>query len=272
MKMRNITLGLLFTTALLSGFALVNAMFFNRVMDWTTPVNTLILFAFALLHGWQRLGWKRILLMFVTVTAVSLAFESYGVATGRVYGPYHYTDMLGPKFLGLVPILIPIAWFMMIYASYLIADLVVPAQYGSPTSRRLLVATVTGVAMTAWDLAMDPMMVAGGHWVWEVPGAYFGIPLQNFWGWWLTTFSALMVYLILAEFVVKKPGPTSDIPLEWAVYAYAITGISTVWVDFIFDMDGPGLVGLFAMLPWVVIGLALAGQNKTARARLRDFN
>lgn len=270
MKMRNITLALLFTTALLSGFALVNAMFFNRVMDWTTPVNTLILFAFALLHGWQRLGWKRILLMFVTVTAVSLAFESYGVATGRIYGPYHYTDMLGPKFLGLVPILIPIAWFMMIYASYLIADLVVPAGYGSKASRRLLVAAVTGIAMTAWDLAMDPMMVAGGNWVWEVPGAYFGIPLQNFWGWWLTTFSALVVYLILAELVIKQPGATSEIPLEWAIYAYAITGISTVWVDFIFDMAGPGLVGLFAMLPWVVIGLALAGKNKTARAKLRD--
>ncbi|NTW35817.1 MAG: carotenoid biosynthesis protein, partial [Syntrophobacteraceae bacterium] len=42
--------------------------------------------------------------------------------------------------------------------------------------------------MTAWDVMMDPMMVRGQHRVWEADSAYFGIPLQNFWGWWLTTF------------------------------------------------------------------------------------
>ena len=53
--------------------------------------------------------------------------------------------------------------------------------------------------MTAWDLVMDPMMVAGGHWVWEVEGAYFGVPLQNFWGWWLTTFVTFILFLALAR-------------------------------------------------------------------------
>jgi putative membrane protein len=258
MTNRKITLGLLFAAGLLSGIALVNASFYHRVMDWLTPVNTLVLFAFAIMHGAQRYGWKRILLMVVTVSAVSLAFESYGVATGKVYGPYHYTDTLGPKFLGLVPLLIPVAWFMMMYASYLMADLVVPAGYGSPTSRRLLVAAAAGVAMTAWDLGMDPMMVGGGHWVWETQGAYFGVPLHNFWGWWLTTFTALALYLILADTLIKQPVNTKTIPASWAIYAYAITGISTVWVNFIFDLEGPGLVGLFAMLPWVIAGLALA--------------
>lgn len=257
MKMRNLTLALLFAAALLSGFALANALFLGRVMDWTTPVNTLILFAFALLHGWQRLGWKRILLMLVTVTLVSLTFESVGVATGKIYGPYHYNDMLGPKVLGLVPVLIPIAWFMMMYASYLIADLVIPTGFGSRAGRLLLVAAVGGFVMTSWDLAMDPMMVAGGHWVWEEPGAYFGIPLHNFWGWWLTTFAAIAAYLILTA-LIRQPGKIEDVPVSWAIYAYAITAVSTVWVDFIFDMDGPGMVGLFAMLPWVVSGLVLA--------------
>ena len=260
MSLRKITLGLLFAAVLLSGIALVNATFFHRVMNWLTPVNTLVLFAFAVLHGAQRFGWKRILLMVTTVSAVSLAFECYGVATGKVYGPYHYTDLLGPKFLGLVPLLIPVAWFMMMYASYLMADLLVPAGYGSPTSRSLLVAAAAGIVMTAWDLAMDPMMVGGGNWVWETPGVYFGVPLQNFWGWWLTTFTALAIYLILAVGLIKQPANTTAIPASWAIYAYAITGISTVWVDFIFDLEGPGMVGLFAMLPWIIAGLVLAKQ------------
>lgn len=37
-----------------------------------------------------------------------------------ISGTYHYPGMLGPK-LGAVPVLIPLAWFMMIYPSYLIS-------------------------------------------------------------------------------------------------------------------------------------------------------
>ncbi|HBA90504.1 MAG TPA: hypothetical protein DCZ08_01550, partial [Anaerolineaceae bacterium] len=107
---------------------------------------------------------------------------------------------------------------------------------------------------------MDPMMVGGGNWVWEAQGAYFGVPLQNFWGWWLTTFTALAIYLILAGGLIKQPVNTTAIPVSWAIYAYAITGISTVWVNFIFDLEGPGMVGLFAMLPWIIAGLVLAKQ------------
>ena len=56
------------------------------------------------------------------------------MATGWVYGPYHYTDQLGPKFLGLVPYLIPVAWFMMSYPSFVIADRLVPSLLGSAGS------------------------------------------------------------------------------------------------------------------------------------------
>jgi len=264
MTLRKITLAFLFLSGLLNGIGLINATFFKVVMGWLTPVNTVVLFIFALLHGLQRFGWKRILMMFVTVSAVSLAFESVGVATGKIYGGYHYTDQLGPKFLGLVPYLIPIAWFMMMYASYLMADLIIPAGYGGRFGRLLLVAAVSGVAMTAWDLSMDPMMVGGGHWIWETPGAYFGIPLQNFLGWWVTTFAALMVYLILADFLFRKPVDIEAVPVSWAIYAYTILGISTIWVDYIFDLAGPATVGLFAMLPWVIASLVQARRLEPA--------
>lgn len=41
---------------------------------------------------------------------------------------------------------------------------------------------------------MDAMMVASGHWIWVIEGAYFGIPVQNFWGWWLTTFTTFLLF------------------------------------------------------------------------------
>ena len=93
-----------------------------------TAVKTLLGFVFGSLHGSQRLGWLRAGMLAVLVFITGLAFESIGVATGVIFGPYHYTDLLGPKFLGLVPYLIPIAWFMMVYPSYVIADRLVAAR------------------------------------------------------------------------------------------------------------------------------------------------
>ena len=63
------------------------------------------------------------LLFFGITVAVSWSYEHVGVETGLIDGAYHYTDALGLK-LGLVPIIIPIAWFMMIYPSYILANLI----------------------------------------------------------------------------------------------------------------------------------------------------
>ena len=61
--------------------------------------------------------------------------------------------------------------------------------------------------MTAWDVVMDPLMVRGGHWVWEMNGAFFGVPLQNYWGWWLTVFVTFALFLL---FTAGKTALSSD--------------------------------------------------------------
>ena len=221
-----------------------------------TPLSTLMAFIFAIDHSSTRLGWRRALLLLGLTFAVSLFFESVGVATGLIYGPYHYTDKLGYKFLGLVPLIIPIAWFMLSYPSFIIASRLMP-NGKNIWAWRLSVAAVGAVIMTAWDLAMDPMMVAGGHWVWEVEGAYFGIPLQNYWGWWLTIFVGFILFLSLGR-VTPENLATSEPRFErQAVILYAIAGLSTVIVCLQIDLGGPALAGFFAMLPWAVMGWGL---------------
>jgi uncharacterized membrane protein len=217
-----------------------------------TQFNTLLAFVFGILHASQRLGWGQAVLMALLVFLTGLVFESVGVATGLIYGPYHYSDQLGPKFLGLVPYLIPIAWFMMIYPSFVIAERLFPERE-SRFLRFFLVALTGGIIMTAWDLGLDPLMVRSGQWVWEVNGAYFGVPVQNFWGWWLTTFVALLIF----QFIARPPAQKSsgDIPDQWVVILYAITGLATVIVDIVIGLPGPALVGFFAMVPWVLAGL-----------------
>jgi putative membrane protein len=216
-----------------------------------TPLLSILAFGFACVHGSLRMGWKKALLLLFLTFAVSLLFESVGVATGLVYGPYHYTDKLGAKFLGLVPYLIPIAWFMMTYPSYVIATRLIPKQDGV-WRWRFMVAGLGAVIMTAWDLAMDPLMVAGEHWVWEVQGAYFGVPVQNYWGWWLTVFVAFLLFLVISKQTPAQEELPENSFDRLAVISYAVTGLSSVIVDFQVGLGGPGLVGIFAMLPWVV--------------------
>ncbi len=252
MRLQRLTLAILILYTTLTAYTVIEVVLGQRYQPFFTPLLSLLAFSFALLHAGQSLGWRRAWLLLGLTFAVSLLFESVGVATGLIYGAYHYTDKLGPMFLGLVPYLIPVAWFMMTYPSYVMAQRLVPANGSSP-GWRLALPAVGAVIMTAWDLAMDPMMVASGHWVWDQPGAYFGVPVQNYWGWWLTIFVTFLLFLFLGK---TQPGAGLHGEgrfLRLAVLSYTVTGLSSILVDFQSGLGGPALVGLFAMLPWVLL-------------------
>ncbi|MET7946734.1 carotenoid biosynthesis protein [Micromonospora sp. NPDC005324] len=126
-------------------------------------------------------------------TGGGFAIEAIGVATGVPFGSYDYSGELGPKLAG-VPLIIPLAWTWMAWPAWLAA---VRLTGGSgPTVGRWVgrIALAT-VGLAAWDLFLDPQMVAEGYWVWRdatpaLPGLA-GIPVSNYLGWLL--FAVLMM-------------------------------------------------------------------------------
>ncbi|MCD6425191.1 MAG: carotenoid biosynthesis protein [Anaerolineales bacterium] len=66
----------------------------------------------------------------------------------------------------------------MLYLAYLITEQIIHSEWDA-RRRGLGVSAITGLAMTARDLIMDPVMVTRGHWVWEESGAWFGIPRKT---------------------------------------------------------------------------------------------
>jgi uncharacterized membrane protein len=257
MNLRRATLFLLILYALITIYSIAGRPLGIAPAGIITPLVTLAGFAFAMLHAGQREGWNRAEGLLALVFGVSLLFESVGVATGWVYGPYHYTEQLGPKFLGLVPLLIPVAWFMMSYPSFVIADRLIPSGW-KRWQRLLSVAAIGGLVMTAWDVIMDPIMVAGGNWVWDTQGAYFGIPLQNFWGWWLTIFTTFALYLWLFGKGARPAEAGFD---RLAVGSYLVAGVGIVVIALVSGTGGLALIGFFAMSPWAVAaGLKLSAQ------------
>ena len=173
-----------------------------------------ILLVFSLWHASVSLGVRLTLTFFAITTVTSWIFEEIGVATGLVYGPYHYTATLGP-WLGSVPVLIPLAWFMLVYPTYVVANLIVDGwPVGTPGGRGHLVrlALIGALVMTAWDLVVDPILSGPtvGAWVWEGGGPYYGVPFRNFLGWIVTTFTVYLLYRSVERRSTLPPvGPRS---------------------------------------------------------------
>ena len=228
-----------------------------------TQTQTLILVLFSLTHALYALGWRHALVFFATSAVISWAYEQVGVATGAIYGVYHYTDYLGPK-LGHVPLLIPLAWFMMIYPSYIIANLIADDRpIGSRGSLKHIVwlAFLSAAVMTAWDLIIDPILSGPNvqAWIWEQGGPYFGIPIQNYIGWMLTTFTVYLVYRLFEHWADPRPmGSLSTAIAAMPLVAYGSVLISN-------SLDGPEALRVIGPF---VMGLALLA----AATRLRIYH
>ena len=250
MKFRRVIIILLALSALNAILAVSFMLLARRPPLASMLLITFLPFSAALLHAGARLGWRGMLLMVGTTTLVSLIFESVGVATGWIYGPYHYASFLQPQFLGMVPLFVPLGWFLMSYPSFVLADWLTPAHW--PRSRRILaVAALGALAMTAWDMVMDPVRTSVGQWVWEVEGGYFGVPLQNYLGWWITVFTALAAFMFLARYAPHRRSQAYD---RLMVISYSLVAISEIIIAAALGLNGPALAGFFATLPWMLWG------------------
>ena len=239
---------------------------FPTVHGQSFPWLTLIATAFAITHALTYIGWRNTFILFALTYTVSLLFESVGVATGWIYGPYHYTDQLGPRFLGLVPYLIPLAWFMISYPSLVIAESIVGYRSAEARWRSLRVAALAAVVMTAWDLVLDPIMVRMGHWVWEIDGIYFGVPLHNYLGWLVTTFSIFILYKWVTGRQAKKVQVSSDQSfLMLASGSYASTVAGNTLAALQMGLIGPALIGFFGAGAFALLSLFNLGGGRPSK-------
>lgn len=161
-----------------------------------------------LLFGVVTLGRRKTAVFFAVATLLPLSAELIGTSTGWPFGQYEYTDLLGYKILGRVPFTIPLSWFYMGFTAYLLAS-AITGRMRTP-GRGFWTLALGAWLLVAWDLALDPAMVRNTvfpFWMWYTHGAYFGMPLQNFAGWWLVGF----LFMGVSRFFWRENAP-SDIP------------------------------------------------------------
>jgi uncharacterized membrane protein len=184
-----------------------------------------------------------------TTWVLSYVIEFIGTTTGYPFGHYTYTSALGPL-LGPVPLFIPFLWCALGYFCL------------QATGRSVL---SSAVLMVVLDLSLDPIF-ARTLWHWQVtPGpAYFGVPVLNFVGWFIT--SAII-------FTAFRAVDRSEGGWAWrtlvqgcgsraATVFYLLFGVTTV----LFDLSsGESEVAAISLVLYLVAFFAVWQSNSALR-------
>jgi len=174
--------------------------FLWREMNAPLLLGTVALAAAVLLHAWRTASARNALLFFGLACGIPLAAEYTGIHWGIPFGVrFRYHADLQPRLLGCVPLFIPLAWLVLAYSPIVLLRQWRPAH--SRSMRRWLLKSVSAAAMLCIaDFSLDPLAVAVQAWTWEQPGAYFGIPASNYWGWFVV---GLTIYGLF--FMFERP-------------------------------------------------------------------
>lgn len=216
-------------------------------------VVVVALFATAVVASTASHG-VRSLVVAGAIVVVTFLVEVLGSRTGFPFGEYDYTGALSPQLFG-VPVVVSFAWAGITLTVHgALRDISV----GSPRTAASARITTMALAITAWDVFLDPQMVGEGYWRWEPASPSFrGIPLVNYLGWMLTAGVTATLALIGCGPVRR---PASSLPrITYATLAV----LSTLGFLFFFDDAVVAVVGALAMGCFVVVSWRGAGRTSS---------
>lgn len=243
-----------------------------------TVVTVLLGYLLSVAHARLTRGRRAAIALVTVTTGGGFAVEALGLATGFPFGGYEYAGALGPKLAG-VPLVVPLAWTWMAWPAWLAAMRLTGGArpggarppttgVGPPITRaRQPIARVAlaALALAAWDLFLDPQMVAEGYWRWQDPDPALpgvpGVPLGNYLGWFLFAMPLMAALRLAAGAAADAPDP-DDAPMH-ALYLWTFAASGLAHAVFL-GLPGSAVWGALAMS---VVAVPLAGALlRSARA------
>lgn len=196
-----------------------------------------------LFHSFTDLSLKMAGKFLVIAAVISYLWEFVGVTTGIPFGPYFYTSALGPQ-IGPVPLAIPLIWCALGYFCMQASDYYIMAS----------------ALMVSLDLSFDPVFSSSLHlWTWTGATQYFGVPLTNFFGWFVASLSFFAVFSYLTKRQLKAS--------NHAIAFYYLFGLDNVIGDFVSGsaMLGLASLGIFTL---ATIAVVMIRKNKAAKTTI----
>lgn len=213
-----------------------------------TTATVVVFCAASVIHALGSRGARFTAMLVVVTAGGGLLVEAVGVATGVPFGAYAYTDTLGYQLLG-VPAVIPLAWTMMGYPAFVVGRRITRHPIAGPV--------VAGAALAAWDLFLDPQMVAAGHWTWAPSSGphLLEIPVGNFAGWF-----GVATLMMFALWRTADDAEHDDrVPLVLYLWTYASSVLAHA---VFFDLAASALAGGIGM--GAVVALLIVRERRSA--------
>ncbi len=163
-------------------------------------VGTLLVAAVSFAHAVASASLLDAVLLAAITVAVSWAGEAQGVQSGGPFGcTYHYQESLRPYLPGNVPLIIPVAWYVLLRLPLILMDdWAIPRKAdGRPSAGCYLKALVCGTFMAGCGLLLDPLGAVLGAWTWSHPDGFMAVQVGNAAGWMVIGFLSSACYLRL---------------------------------------------------------------------------
>lgn len=230
-----------------------------------TVVTVLLGYLLSVSHALLTHGPRTAAALVLVTTSGGWAVEALGVSTGVPFGTYDYSGDLGTNLAG-VPLVIPLAWTWMAWPAWLAAD-----RLARTAATRILLA---GVGLAAWDLFLDPQMVAEGYWTWSDPTPFLpgvpDVPASNYLGWLGVAVAMMALLWRVAGSAVRETAPEpSRARRDQPMYAlYLWTYASSLLAHAVFlDLPASAVWGGLAMAVVAVpLAVTLAWPAQRVRA------
>ena len=225
--------------------------------DLSLPLNvgSILLALAVLVHGCLVLSPRRAIAFLVLAVATGWSAEVLGLASGFPFGTrYSYNPDLAPFLPGGVPLFIPLAWYVITAAPFVLLRGIRLRR-----NRRLrpgvyaLKVFLASVYVCGVDLILDPLAVSVAAWTWKGGGSYFDTPLSNYAGWLGIAAFVAAVHLPWSEPFHADLARKLDTVFAWLGVLFL--GLATVALTERLGSVVPTLVALPLLLPGALVFL-----------------
>lgn len=241
---------------LLFGFILHYALP-GRLAFWADlPLLLAVLF-----HGSYLLGKWQIVVYVIIAMIIGYFAEFIGINTFLIFGAYHYNPAASTDMLFGVSLSVPVMYPVLAYAINLLCVGLCEALLIKKNI--WLLALLTGTFAMTKDLVTDPLQSTVAQvWIWNNGGAYFGIPVHNFIGWFCVFVVITLIAVALTwnntlseKIKTNKKLLTFPIALFFTTVLYGIVSAITVPENFRGLGNVSLLIAIFILTPYILLAL-----------------
>ena len=192
-------------------------------------------------HAWAR-GWVPLFSLAAGII-YGVVLEYTTILTLHAYSYGHFLI----KLFAAVPLCIGISWGLILYTTMATSDRFALPWYLRPIVDALLALTI--------DLSMDAIAIRLGFWTWGTAGPWFGVPLGNFYAWFVVVFSFSLLlrlghrWLIAGGLVVLSDA------------AVAVVAVPLVVLQLLTLLGPYAALVSQGIVAWLLIGVLLGGSG-----------